>query len=105
MRNYILGQVLHRTNRFDTGYSTAGRHYITLNGEMLAQSISQVMVKPVLKTQRKNCIATKSLSVLEIRMPEISDTNDLYELGLDTFQLPEGIIPLYVLHQIHHKTP
>ena len=44
MRNFILGQVLHRTNSFGTGYSTAGRHYITLNGEMLAQSTSQAIV-------------------------------------------------------------
>ena len=27
--NYILGQVLHRDNRFGTGYTTNGRHYIT----------------------------------------------------------------------------
>ena len=105
MRNYILGQVLHRTNRFGTGYSTAGRHYITLNGEMLAQSISQVMVKPVLKTKGKIILPPSSVSVLEIRIPEISDTNNLYELDLDTSQLPEGIIPLDVLHQINHKTP
>ena len=34
-----------------------------------------------------------------------SDTNNLYELGLDTFQLPEEIIPLDILHQTDHKTP
>ena len=38
--NYILGQVLHRTNRFSTGYFTTGSHYITINGEMIAQAIS-----------------------------------------------------------------
>ena len=39
MHNYILVEVLLRTNRFGTGYSTAGIHYITMNGEMLAQNI------------------------------------------------------------------
>ena len=39
MQNYILGQVLQRMNRFGTGYLTADRHYITIIGEMLAQSI------------------------------------------------------------------
>ena len=29
---YILGQVLHRIYRFGTGYSTTGRHYLTING-------------------------------------------------------------------------
>ena len=55
-RSYILGQVLHRENRFDTGYSTNGRYYITLNGEMIAQSCSQLTTKLILKTKGKlNC--------------------------------------------------
>ena len=77
MRNCILGQVLHRSNRFGTGYSTTGRHYITLNGEMLAQSISQVTVKPVLKSKETIRLAPSSVSVLEIRMPDILHTNNL----------------------------
>ena len=80
MRNYILGQVLHRTNRFDTCYSTAGRHYITLSREMLAQSILQATVKPVLKTKGKIILPPSSVSVVEIGMPGISDTSNLYEL-------------------------
>ena len=39
-KDYILGQVLHRDLRFGMGYSTNGRHYITLNGEMLVQRCS-----------------------------------------------------------------
>ena len=46
-----------------------------------------------------------SISVLEIKMPEVPDTNNLYELNFDTFQLPEGVIPLCILHRIDHKTP
>ena len=72
---------------------------------MLAQSISQVTVKLALKTKAKIILPPSSVSVLEIRMPEISDTNNLYELDFDTFQLPEGIIPLDILHQTDHKTP
>ena len=49
-RDYILGQVLHRENKFGTGYSTNGRHYITLNGELLPQSCLQITTNPVLKT-------------------------------------------------------
>ena len=32
MHKYILGQVLHRLYWFGTGHSTAGKHYITING-------------------------------------------------------------------------
>ena len=37
---YILDQVLHRSYWFGTGYSTTGKHYITINGQVIAQSIS-----------------------------------------------------------------
>ena len=46
---YILGQVLHRAYRFSTGYSTTGRHYITINSEMITQTILQVTNNPILK--------------------------------------------------------
>ena len=48
-KDYILDQVLHRENRFGTGYSTNGRHYITLNGEMLVLSCLQLATNPILK--------------------------------------------------------
>ena len=48
--NYIQGQVFHGDNKFGTGYSTNGRHYIILNGEMLAQSCSQLATSQLLKT-------------------------------------------------------
>ena len=33
------------------------------------------------------------------------DTNNLYELNFDMFQLSEGVIPLDMLHRMDHKTP
>ena len=36
-QKYILGQVLYRSYWFGTGYSIAGNHYITINGEEIAQ--------------------------------------------------------------------
>ena len=38
--NYILGQILHETNRFGSAYSTTGKHYITIYGEMIVQALS-----------------------------------------------------------------
>ena len=46
-----------------------------------------------------------SISVVEIKTPIIPDTNNLYELNFDTFQLPEGVIPMDILHRIDQKTP
>ena len=105
MHNYILGQVLQGTNRFGTGYLTAGRHYITINGEVLAQSISHTTVNPILKIKGKVTLPPISISVVGVKMAEVPDVNNLYELNFDTFQLPEGVIPLDALHMIDHKTP
>ena len=43
---YTFGQVLHRVYRFGTCYSTNGRHYITINSEMIAEAILQVTDSP-----------------------------------------------------------
>ena len=102
--NYILGQVLHRNNRFGTGYSITGRHYITINGEMIALSILQATTNPILKTKGKVALTPMSVSVMEIKMPTVPNTNNLYELNFDMFQLP-GVIPLDILHRMDHKSP
>ena len=103
--NYILGQVLHKTNRFGSSYLTTGIHYITVNGEMMVQAISQTVNSPLLKTKGKVTLPPSSNSIVGIKTPIIQNTNILYELNVDTFQLPKGIIPLDVLHRVDHKTP
>ena len=44
---YILGQVLHWSYQFGTSYSTMGKHYITINGQVIAQSVSQALDYPI----------------------------------------------------------
>ena len=95
---------MHRTNRFGTGYWTTGRHYITINSEMIAQAISQSTNGPILKTKGKVTLPPTSISTVGIKTPTVHNTSNLYELNFDTFQLPKGIILLNVLHRIHHKT-
>ena len=50
---YILGEVLHRVYRLRTSYSTTGKHYITINGEIITEAISQVTNNPIIKTKGK----------------------------------------------------
>ena len=69
--NYILGQVLYRTNRLSTGYSTRGRYYITVNGEMIAQVISQTTNNPILKTKGKVTSPPTSISIVGIKTPTL----------------------------------
>ena len=83
--SYILGQLLHRNNRFGTGYSITCRQYITINGEMIAQSILQATNNPILRTKGKVTLPPMSVSVVEIKMPRVPNTKNLYELNLIHF--------------------
>ena len=46
-----------------------------------------------------------SVSILEVETLKISNTTNLYEVSTDTFQLPEGVLLLDILHRVDHKTP
>ena len=101
---YILGQVLHRLHKFSTGYSTTGKHCITINGQVIAQSISQTIDYQIIKTKNKVTLSPMSVSIIEVKTPKIPNTTNLYKVCADTFQLPEGIILLDILHRVDHKT-
>ena len=77
--------MLHRTYRFDTGYSTAGKHYITINGEMIAEAMSQITDSPILKPKGKIILPPMSVSVIGIKTPTLCNTNNVCELNFDTF--------------------
>ena len=46
-----------------------------------------------------------SVSTIEVKTPKIPNTTNPYELNADTFQLPEGVILLDILHRVDQKTP
>ena len=50
--------MLHRTYRF------AGKHYITINSEIITEAISQITDSPVLKTKAKITLPPMSVSVI-----------------------------------------
>ena len=72
---------------------------------MLPQSCTQIITTPIIKTKGKTKLSPSSISVIEIRTPEIPDPNNIYELDFNTFQLPKGNIPLDIMHCIEHKMP
>ena len=89
---------------FGTGYSTMGKHYITINGQVIAQSVSQALDYPIIKMKGRVTLPPVSISIIEVKTPKLINTTNLWEMNADTFQLPEGIILLDVLHRVNHKT-
>ena len=73
---------------------------------MLVQSCLQLTTSPILKIKRKNKLLLTSISVIEVRTPEIPDPSNIYELRLQYFSVVlKGVIPLDVMHHVDHKTP
>ena len=50
-------------------------------------------------------LLSSSISVIEVKTPKIPDPSNIYELNFNTFQLPEGVIPLDVMDCVDHKLP
>ena len=84
------------------GYSTDGRHFIMIKGEVIMQSYHSSIGEPILKMKGNIILKPNSTSVIAVKTPEIPNRNILYEVD-SKFPLPEGIIPLDVLHRVGHK--
>ena len=102
---YILGQVLHRLYWFGTSYSTIVKHYITINGQVMVQLVSQALDYLIIKMKGRVTLPPLSVPIIEVKTPKLTNTTNLYKMNADTFQLPEGIILLDVLHRVDHKPP
>ena len=82
----MLGQVVHRTYRLGMGYSTAGKHYVIITGEMIPEAISQIPDSPILKTKGKITLPQMAVSVVGIKTPTLPDANNVYEFNFVIFQ-------------------
>ena len=69
------------------------------------QLVLQVLDYPIIKMKGRVILPPLSISIIEVKTHKLTNTTNLYEMKADTFQLPEGIILLDVLHRIDHKTP
>ena len=68
---FILGQVLHRSYQFGTGYSTTSKYFIMINVQVIAQSISQPLDYPIVKTKGRITLLPVSVSIFEVKTPEV----------------------------------
>ena len=76
-----------------------------INGEMIAQAISQTVTNPIIKTKGKITLPLCLFSIIAVKTPTLHNTKNLYKLNFDTFELPEGVIPLDIVHRVDHKIP
>ena len=65
-----------------------GKHFITINGQVTVQLVSQALDYPIIKIKGRVTLPPVSISIIEVKTPKLTNTTDLYEMNADTFQLP-----------------
>ena len=69
---------------FSTSYSTTGKHYITINVQVIAQSISQPLNYPIVKMKGRITLPPVSVSIIEVKTPKLTNTTNLYKMDAVT---------------------
>ena len=80
-RDYIIGVAIQHANKMLTGFSTLGRHFISLNGKMIVQSMSLITTQPIIKCKSRTCLKAYAVTIISVRTPPNLDPHKLYECG------------------------
>ena len=102
--NYIIGAVIQRSYHIATGFSITGRHFLSVIGQVVVQSIPSPTIEPVIKTKGKIKLNPHSITVVSVETPPNIDTSQVYELN-HKFPLPSGVIPIDIIHKFDNKVP
>ena len=102
--DYIIGTVIQRSYHIATGFSITGRHFLSVNWQMVAQSIPSSTIESIIKTKDKIKLNPHSITVVSVKTPPNVDTSQVYELN-HKLPLPSGMIPIDTIHKFDHKIP
>ena len=80
-RDYIIGVPIQHANKMLTGFSTLGRHFISLNGKMIVQSMSSIPTQPIIKCKSRICLKAYAVIIISLRTPPNWDPHKLYGCG------------------------
>ena len=90
--------------RIGCTWNREGKHFLTIKNKFLALSITPQSPKQLVKTKGQCTLHGRSITWISVKTPRNVQVNSLFEINLDR-QLPKGLIPLDVLHNIQHKQP
>ena len=83
-RDYIIGVAIQCANKTLTGFSTLGRHFISLNVKMTAQSVSSITTQPIIKCKGRTHLQVYAVTIISVKTPPNLDPQKLYECGETT---------------------
>ena len=102
--DYIIDVAIQRSYGVATGFSVTGRHFLSVNGQMVVQSIPTPAIEPTVKNKCKMKLSPHSVTVVSIKTPLNISTNQTYEIN-HKFPLQSGVIQIDVVHKFNNKVP
>ena len=102
--DYIIGTVIQRSYHVATGHSITGRHFLSVNRQMVVQSIPTPTTEPIIKNKGKIKLSPHSITVISIKTPPNKNTNQIYKINY-RFPLLSGMIPIDIVHRFDNKVP
>ena len=100
----ILGLPGQWNYRIGCTWNWEGKHFLIIKNKFLALSITPHMLKQLAITKGQYTLQSRSITWISVKTPRNLAINSLFEISLDK-QLPNGLIPLDVLHNIKNKQP
>ena len=83
-------------------WSREGKHFLTIKNKILALSIGSQVQKQIAITKGQCTIPGRSITWICLKSPRSIKANILLEITSNR-QLPNGLIPLDIIHNVHHK--
>ena len=102
--NYIIGTMMQRLYCVATGFSVTGRYFLSVNWQMVAQSIPTLTVAPIIENKGKINLSPHVITVVSVKIPTNINTSQIYKINYK-FPLPCSIIPIDVVHKFDNKVP
>ena len=90
--------------RISCTWNREGKHFLTIKNKFLALRITPQVSKQLVITKGQCTLQNRSITWILVKTPRNIQVNSLFKITLDQ-QLPKGLIPLDVLHNIQHKQP
>ena len=103
-RDIILSLPWQHNYRIGCTWNREGKHFLTIKNKFLALSITPQSSKQLVIIKGQCTLQGRSITWISVKTPRNIQVNSLLEITLDR-QLPKGLIPLDVLHNIKHKQP
>ena len=101
-QDVILGLLWQHNYKIGCSWSREGKHFLNIKNKFLALSIGSQVQKQIAVTKGQCTIPGRSITWICIRTPRNIKANMLLEITSGR-QLPKGLIPLDILHNVHHK--